>query len=73
MKKILFRKKTPVEIIKWLIHGKWVQVEILKGEDKGMRRPARAIDETIGKNTYESELVGSSLSKTLKKLPPVQF
>ena len=73
MKKILYNKKTPVDIIKWLIQGKWVQVEILKGEDKGMRRPARVICETVGKTVYESDLNGSSLAKTLKKLPPVQI
>lgn len=74
MKKILYRKKTPVEVVKWLIHGRWVQIEMLKGDEKGMRRPARCADEMgANKKTLPSELTGTSLPKVLKKLPMIQF
>jgi len=74
MKKVLYHKKIPADVIKWLIPHRWVQIEVLRGHEKGMRRPARCANEmTPNKKVLESELTGASLSKILKKLPPVQF
>jgi len=67
MKKITFNKQS-VEVIRWLTKPSWVQIEMLEGSEKGMRRPARCADETMGKTTHKAELDGSGLDKILKNL-----